>query len=397
MLGYIKSEDIKVKQSNGYYGNGKGETPSVGIYGALINERGWFIDLVARNFWTKLDMTSYSSGGTELLFKPKRNVAALSVEGGKEIKTELGETSYIRTEPKIKAEYMNASSGSAQVLNGVDDLSWDRTDYLSGKAEISIGYVKKKRNGLLIEPLLELAYKHEFLGNGAVKYGGASYEVDLSGGVIEGNIGLNMQLTEDLYWHALVGYEKGSKISGWGANAGIRYSFGRKDKKTIRERQNKIKNKEKALSEPLKSNGIREEKVISASSSADLKRREIDYRENPELNEAKSLYHAAFYKFNAISLDKVNQESVKDITQSIKKQEYRKLIIRGHTDNIGTYTVNKRISLMRAQSVKSELNKAGITDIELIGEGYDKPMADNKTKEGRAKNRRVDIEIIRSE
>ncbi|MDR0735153.1 MAG: autotransporter outer membrane beta-barrel domain-containing protein [Elusimicrobiota bacterium] len=228
MLGYIKTEKIKGKQSNGYYGNGEGESPSAGIYGTLINDEGWFIDLAARNFWTKLDMINYSSGGTELSFKPKRNIAALSAEAGKEIKTELGKSSYIRIEPKIEAKYMNASSGSAEVLNGVDDLSWDRTDYLSAKAAVLIGYAKKRKSGLLIEPLLELSYKYEFLGKGTVKYGGASYDVDLSGGVIEGNIGINMQLTENLYWYALAGYEKGGKITGLGANAGIRYSFGKK-------------------------------------------------------------------------------------------------------------------------------------------------------------------------
>jgi outer membrane autotransporter protein len=400
MLGYTKAEKIIGKKINGYYSVGEGESPSAGIYGTLINDEGWFIDLAARNFWTRLDMISRLSNGTELSFKPKRNIAALSAEAGKEIRTGLGEASYLRIEPKIEAEYMNASSGSAEVLNGVDDLSWDRTDYLSAKAAVLIGYAKKRKNGLLIEPLVELSYKHEFLGSGEVRYGGASYEVDLSGGVIEGNIGLNMQLTEALYWHALGGYEKGNKISGWNANAGIRYSFGRRNRKEtikdVKEYQDKIKEMEKRIANPLGNNELSGEKVISVGSSAGLKKGEKAIKEN--LGEIGSLYHAASYKFNVSSLDKAGKERVNDIIQhTIRKEKYQKLIVRGHTDNIGTYEVNKRISLMRAQSVASKLNKAGILNVGIIGEGYDKPIADNETKEGRAKNRRVDIEIIRPE
>lgn len=70
-----------------------------------------------------------------------------------------------------------------------------------------------------------------------------------------------------------------------------------------------------------------------------------------------------------------------------------KIIIEGHTDNIGNKTANQTLSDQRAASVKTELVKQGIADdrIKTIGHGQDKPIADNSTEEGKSKNRRVEI------
>lgn len=70
-----------------------------------------------------------------------------------------------------------------------------------------------------------------------------------------------------------------------------------------------------------------------------------------------------------------------------------KIIIEGHTDNIGNKSANQTLSDQRAASVKSELLKQGIAAdrIKTIGHGQDKPIADNSTEEGKAKNRRVEI------
>jgi len=67
--------------------------------------------------------------------------------------------------------------------------------------------------------------------------------------------------------------------------------------------------------------------------------------------------------------------------------------IEGHTDSTGTPARNKTLSQQRAESVVSALVKAGIDGKRLsaTGWGQDKPIADNKTEEGKAKNRRVEI------
>lgn len=72
--------------------------------------------------------------------------------------------------------------------------------------------------------------------------------------------------------------------------------------------------------------------------------------------------------------------------------------IEGHTDSVGGKKVNDRLSQNRAQAVKDYLQSSGgiveeSTKIEAVGYGYQKPLATNKTADGRAKNRRVDVVI----
>lgn len=67
--------------------------------------------------------------------------------------------------------------------------------------------------------------------------------------------------------------------------------------------------------------------------------------------------------------------------------------IRGYTDNTGKKAVNMKLSQSRAESVKAWLVKKGIAADRITAKGYgpDNPIADNKTKEGRAQNRRIEF------
>lgn len=71
------------------------------------------------------------------------------------------------------------------------------------------------------------------------------------------------------------------------------------------------------------------------------------------------------------------------------------LEIKGYTDSRGKEDYNKQLSLLRAEAVQNYLVNFGITQqrIESEGMGEKKPVASNKTKEGRAKNRRVELKI----
>jgi OOP family OmpA-OmpF porin len=68
----------------------------------------------------------------------------------------------------------------------------------------------------------------------------------------------------------------------------------------------------------------------------------------------------------------------------------------GHTDSIGSDAYNQKLSVRRAEAVKAYLVSKGIeaNRIYTEGKGEKQPVADNKTKDGRAKNRRVEIEVI---
>ncbi len=72
--------------------------------------------------------------------------------------------------------------------------------------------------------------------------------------------------------------------------------------------------------------------------------------------------------------------------------------IGGHTDSAGSSKANQKISEKRAESVKKYLeDKFNIPSNRMVVKGYGgtKPIADNNTKEGRAKNRRVEFRIIK--
>ena len=73
------------------------------------------------------------------------------------------------------------------------------------------------------------------------------------------------------------------------------------------------------------------------------------------------------------------------------------LEIEGHTDNVGDKATNERIGLARAEGVKRylyEQYQVPLHKINVISYGEDKPIAPNKTKAGRAQNRRVVIKVL---
>ncbi|MDR2595250.1 MAG: OmpA family protein [Fibromonadaceae bacterium] len=88
-----------------------------------------------------------------------------------------------------------------------------------------------------------------------------------------------------------------------------------------------------------------------------------------------------------------NLSAIGAILQSLLTES--KVIVEGHTDNVGSADFNKKLSEQRAAAVKQYLIERGVAAnrLQAIGYGLTKPVADNKTEEGRAKNRRVELVI----
>jgi OOP family OmpA-OmpF porin len=84
---------------------------------------------------------------------------------------------------------------------------------------------------------------------------------------------------------------------------------------------------------------------------------------------------------------------IDQIVALMKSQADLKLSIEGHTDSQGTPENNKTLSLNRAKAVIKAVSEGGISASRMsaVGWGQEKPVADNRTEEGRAKNRRVEI------
>jgi OOP family OmpA-OmpF porin len=88
-----------------------------------------------------------------------------------------------------------------------------------------------------------------------------------------------------------------------------------------------------------------------------------------------------------------SQDIVDQIALMLSSDPSLKVSIEGHTDNAGTAAANKTLSENRARSVVAALVAKGIDKTRLSSKGWgqDKPVADNGTEEGKAKNRRVEI------
>jgi outer membrane protein OmpA-like peptidoglycan-associated protein len=73
----------------------------------------------------------------------------------------------------------------------------------------------------------------------------------------------------------------------------------------------------------------------------------------------------------------------------------KKAFLAGHTDSIGTEAYNLKLSERRVNSVRDYVVKKGVEGGRISGQGFgeSKPIADNKTAAGRAKNRRVEIKV----
>jgi outer membrane protein OmpA-like peptidoglycan-associated protein len=87
------------------------------------------------------------------------------------------------------------------------------------------------------------------------------------------------------------------------------------------------------------------------------------------------------------------QAVIREIVTMLRQAPKLKLSIEGHTDNVGNPADNLALSERRAQSVLQAIVKEGIEPSRLraVGYGQERPIADNRTEEGRAKNRRVEL------
>ncbi|MCU4117807.1 OmpA family protein [Variovorax sp. N23] len=104
----------------------------------------------------------------------------------------------------------------------------------------------------------------------------------------------------------------------------------------------------------------------------------------------------AFFDFDKSVLKPEGRAKLDDLVSKIRDVNLEVIIAVGHTDSIGSDAYNQRLSVRRAEAVKAYLVTKGIerNRVYTEGKGEKQPVADNKTAEGRAKNRRVEIEVV---
>jgi OmpA-OmpF porin, OOP family len=104
----------------------------------------------------------------------------------------------------------------------------------------------------------------------------------------------------------------------------------------------------------------------------------------------------ALFDFDKAVLKPEGKAKLDDLTSKLQGINLEVIIAVGHTDSVGTDAYNQKLSVRRAEAVKAYLQGKGIeaNRIYTEGKGEKQPVESNKTAAGRAKNRRVEIEVV---
>ena len=102
-----------------------------------------------------------------------------------------------------------------------------------------------------------------------------------------------------------------------------------------------------------------------------------------------------YFETGSAKLKLISNSQLDDLADILKRSEAVNLTIEGHTDDVGDDNYNMQLSQKRTESVKEYLISKGVAESRLtaIGYGETKPIADNKTTAGKAKNRRVELKV----
>jgi len=108
-----------------------------------------------------------------------------------------------------------------------------------------------------------------------------------------------------------------------------------------------------------------------------------------------TLKNDILFAINSSELSAAAQQTLTDLNRVLKKYPENIIIVEGHTDSTGTAALNQTLSEKRAKAVYDYLLGTGLKTYSIAYKGYGmtQPIADNSMEEGRAKNRRVNLNI----
>ena len=103
------------------------------------------------------------------------------------------------------------------------------------------------------------------------------------------------------------------------------------------------------------------------------------------------------FEFNKATLTRDSETILEMAFRALRASPDLNVLIVGHTDHVGGAVYNKKLSLRRAQAVKSWMIRKGISvkRLTVAGKGFDEPIDDNTTADGRANNRRIEFRVLK--
>lgn len=104
----------------------------------------------------------------------------------------------------------------------------------------------------------------------------------------------------------------------------------------------------------------------------------------------------AFFDFDKAVLKPEGKAKLEDLVSKLQGTDIEVIVATGHTDWTGSDAYNQKLSERRAKAVKAFLVSKGVPEGRVFteGKGERQPVADNRNREGRAKNRRVEVEVV---
>ena len=104
----------------------------------------------------------------------------------------------------------------------------------------------------------------------------------------------------------------------------------------------------------------------------------------------------ALFDFNKAVLRPEGKAKLDELADKLGQVNVETIVATGHTDSVGTDAYNQGLSVRRANTVKAYLVSKGVAAERVLveGKGETQPVASNATKDGRAQNRRVVVEVV---
>jgi OOP family OmpA-OmpF porin len=114
------------------------------------------------------------------------------------------------------------------------------------------------------------------------------------------------------------------------------------------------------------------------------------------VSEKVSFAAEALFDFDKSVVKPEGKAALDDLLNKLQGMNTEVMVTVGHTDSVGSDAYNQKLSLRRAEAVKAYIVSKGVETSRVYteGKGESQPVADNKSAEGRAKNRRVTVEVV---